>query len=126
MIYLIVNRLDTFQDKKAKGLRLHKESRKIVRREVFTAVAEETYHASEECTKFRFVRNVGRPISADSIHRTHTFMTHSFEVSALLTVNLTEIASNSERSYSNLTVVVDVKATQSMCLTYVIARANED
>ena len=64
-----------------------------MRSEVFTAVAEETFHALEECTDFRFVRNVGRLISADSIHITYTFMTRSFEVSALLTVNLAEIAS---------------------------------
>jgi hypothetical protein len=97
VIYLIVNYLDTFQDKKAKGLRSHKECRKIVRSEVFTAVGDETFHASEACTELRFVRNVGRLISADSIHMTYTFMTHSFEVSALLTVNLTEIASKSRK-----------------------------
>jgi hypothetical protein len=71
VIYLIVNRLDTYQDKKEKGLRSHKECRKIVRTEVFTALAEETLHASEECTEFRFVRNVGRLISAYSIHITY-------------------------------------------------------
>jgi len=68
-----------------------------VRSEVFTAVAEETFHASEECTEFRFVRNVGRLISADSIHITYTFMIHTFKVSSLLTVNLTEIVSNSRK-----------------------------
>lgn len=31
-----------------------------------------------------------------------------------------------EGSYSNLTVVVDVKATQIMCMTHVIAKANEE
>ena len=101
-----------------------------MRSEFFTAVAEETFHASEECTDFRFVRNVGRLISADgihitySIHITYTFMTHSFEVSALLTVNL-KLLRSCERSHSNLTVVVVVKAAHRMCLTYVIARANE-
>ena len=71
VIYLIVNRLDTFQDKKAKGLRCHKECWKIVITKVFKAVAEATFHALEECTEFRFVRNVGRRISADSIHMTY-------------------------------------------------------
>lgn len=96
-----------------------------MRSEGFTAVSAETYHVSEERTEFRFVRNVGRRISADSIHVTYTFMTHSFEVSALLTVNVTEIWSR-ERSHSNLAVVVDVKSTHGMCVTYFIVRVNEE
>jgi len=97
VIYLIVNRMDTFQDKKAKGLRSHKECLKIVRTKVLTTLAEETFHASEECIEFRFVRNVGRLILVDGIHITYTFVTHSFDVLALLAVNLTEIGSKSRR-----------------------------
>jgi hypothetical protein len=117
--------LDTFQDKKSEETAFSQGVLEIVRSEVFTAVSVETYQVSKERTEFRFVRNVGRLISADSIHVTYTFMTHSFEVSALLTVNLTEIRS-CERSHSNLAVVVDVKATHGMCLSYFIARVNEE